>query len=147
MTDTTPVEQETPWHLWMVGGLGLLWNLFGGFIYYTTQTMSADTLQGFDKATRAYMEAIPTWFHGVWAIAVWGAVLGCLLLLLRKKLAVPVFIVSFLSQLSCVGYAVAAGGYSLPDGTTTMISSAVIFLIQIGLIYYSRRMTAAGVLT
>ena len=143
MSDTT----KTPVHLWIIGGLGLLWNLFGGFIYYTTQTMSAETLQGFDDATRTYMEAIPFWFHGAWAIAVWGAVLGCVLLLLRKKLAEPVFIISFLSQLVCVGYAVAAGGYSLPDGATTMISSAVIALIQIGLIYYSRRMTNAGMLT
>lgn len=143
MTETA----KAPWHLWVVGGLGLIWNLFGGFIYYTTQTMSAETLQSFDEATRVYMESIPAWFHGAWAIAVWGAVLGCVLLLLRKKLAVPVFLISFLAQLVCVAYAVAAGGYSLPDGTTTMISSAVISLIQIGLIYYSRKMAGAGVLT
>jgi protein-S-isoprenylcysteine O-methyltransferase Ste14 len=149
MSDTMTSEnprRKTPWHLWAVGGVGLLWNLLGGFNYYATQTLSADTLAGFDDETRAYFENIPAWFDAAWAIAVWGAVVACLLLLLRKAWAAPLFLGSLLAQLVCVAYAISQNAYSLQDGTTTMIITSVVFVIALGLWLYARAMKDRGVL-
>jgi hypothetical protein len=46
-----------------------------------------------------FFYGFPTWVVAFRALAVWGGVLGTLLLLLRKRLAVPVLLVSFLAMI------------------------------------------------
>jgi hypothetical protein len=48
------------------------------------------------EVERALYESVPAWATGAFAVAVWGGALGCLLLLLKKKLATPVLILSFI---------------------------------------------------
>ena len=87
---------RTPWHLWVVGVVALLWNSFGCVDYFMTQTRQDEWFaqMGMTAAQVEYFNAMPMWTHGAWAIGVWGGVLGSLLLLLRNKLAFPVFAVS-----------------------------------------------------
>lgn len=72
MTDTTTTR--TPWHLWVVGGVSLLWNGFGAydFIMTTTQGESYLKASGFDQAMIAYFTAMPAWMYGPWTLGVWG---------------------------------------------------------------------------
>lgn len=58
--------------------------------------MNADALTSFPESHRAIIENRPTWVTGGFAIAVFGGVVGCLLLLLRKSAAYYVFIASLL---------------------------------------------------
>lgn len=147
MTISDTSTAKAPWHLWVVGVIGLLWNLLGGANYYFTQTMGAETLAGLDEVTRNYMEAIPAWFDAAWAIAVWGSVVASVLLLLRKAWAAPLFLVCMLSQLLCVAYAVVNDAYSLPGGTMMIAMSALVFGIALGLWLYARAMAKRGVLS
>ena len=79
-------------------------------------------------------------------VAVWGGVLGSLLLL-RKRLAAPVLMVSFLAMVgTTVHNFILADGYEVM-GTTGTIMSVVIFLIALFLVKYSRSMASQGVLT
>ena len=48
---------------------------------------------------RAMMEAAPTWMYAAFAVAVWVGLVGSVLLLLRKKLAVPLLAVSLVAVL------------------------------------------------
>lgn len=86
------------------------------------------------------------WVEGFWAVAVWGAVVGSVLLLARSKIAGPVFIVSLVSMLVTTVH-----NYVLTDGvemmgTAAIAFSAVIFLIAVGEVLYSRAMCNRGVL-
>jgi len=103
---------KTPWHLWVVGALAVLWNSYGGYDYIMSMTGGADymTKVGMTPEQIAHYAALPTWMTAVWAIGVWGAVLGSILLLLRMKLAFPVFAASFAAFLISLIYTYGISG-------------------------------------
>jgi hypothetical protein len=92
-----------PWHLWAVGLLSLLWNLIGVADYTLSQLGNrawlkggADQMGTTVENMIAYIESFPAWAHAFWALGVWGAVFGSILLLLRNRLAVWAFAISLL---------------------------------------------------
>ena len=147
MTDNTSMTTSTPWHLWAVGGVSLLWNGFGCFDYTMTQTRRDEWFaqMGMTPAQLDYFNAMPAWTHAAWAIGVWGGLLGAILLLLRKKLATPVFVVSFLGWLAGAVYA-----FALSDGMEAMGSmwpmQVVIGAACLFFIWYAWTMSKKGVL-
>jgi len=68
-----------------------------GCIMYLTQVL-ADPAQMTPDQSAAF-EALPTWVIGAQAVAVWVGAAGALLLVLRKKLAVPLLLVSLVAVL------------------------------------------------
>ena len=80
------------WSFWVVGAIGLAFNLLGCMNYVSQ--MNAENVAAMPDMYRAIVERRPAWGTGAFAIAVFGGLLGCLLLLLRKSVAVYVFIVS-----------------------------------------------------
>ena len=145
MTDTVKMTTSTPWHLWAVGLIGLLWNGYGGYDYVMTQTNNAAYLAQFTPEQRAYFDSFPMWMEVVWAVGVWGAVLGSVLLLLRSKWAFHAFLASLIAFAASVIYGQTSGGAAVM-GTTGMVFSAAIFLLGLGFVMYSRMMTRKGVL-
>jgi hypothetical protein len=144
MSDTVNAR-TTPWHLWVVGVVALLWNGFGGYDYLMSHLQGAAYYQqvGMSDAQIAYMAAYPTWMHGVWALGVWGAVAGSVLLLLRSRFALHAFVLSLLGIVGSNGYALfTPGGWALMGGAIT----AVIAGIGVALLLYAWAMTRRGVL-
>ena len=97
---------KTPWHLWVVGAVALLWNGFGGydFIMTTTQGEKYFRASGMTQPMIDYFNAMPTWMYGPWILGVWGAVAGSVLLLFRSRWAVPAFGLSLLGALGNLIY-------------------------------------------
>ena len=82
-----------------------------------------------------------------WGIAVWGGVLGSLLLLLRKRPAVQLFLASAICMVLTDLYTfILANGLSVMGGVPVLVFSAVIFVIGILLLIYARAMRKQGVL-
>lgn len=77
---------------WIVAVVSLLWNSIGIADYTMTHLNVEAWLAAYTDEQRAYFDGFPTWYVGTWAIAVWTAFLGSILLLIRSKLALPVFI-------------------------------------------------------
>lgn len=94
---------KTPWHLWVVGGLGVLWNAFGCFDFTMTATNNAAYLEPYPQELRDYWLNMPAWTWMIWAIGVFGGLLGSIALLLRRKFAYPLFAASFLGALVSMG--------------------------------------------
>ncbi|MGB5455916.1 MAG: hypothetical protein WBO73_03330 [Gammaproteobacteria bacterium] len=82
------------WSFWWVSVFALLWNA-GGAINYLMQT-NLEFVSTLPETHRAIIEGRPTWATGGFAIGVFGGVIGCLLLLLRKSVAYYIFIISLL---------------------------------------------------
>ena len=143
MTDT--MTTRTPWHLWVVGAVALLWNGYGGYDYVMTQTNNAAYLAQFTAEQRAYFDSYPMWMEAVWAVGVWGGVLGAVLLLLRMKWAFHAFLASLIAFAVSVVYGQMSEGAALM-GTTGVIFSAAIFLLGLAFVMYSRMMTRKRVL-
>ena len=156
MTDMTV---KTPWHLWAVGAVSLLWNGLGGYDYTMSMTQGAAHLaaSGMTPDQIAYYEAMPAWMTAIWAVGVWGGVLGSLLLLLRNKLAFPVFAVSFGAFLFSLLYTYGLSdggkvmGFMMQDGVKVASSFIIIFNVVIAaccafVTRYARTMSKKGVL-
>lgn len=89
---------KAPWHFWVVGIVGLLWNAMGAMDYVMTKTRNEEYMSAFTAEQLEFFYGLPVWVVVAWAIAVWGGVLGAIVLLLKKGLAVQVFLVSFLAM-------------------------------------------------
>lgn len=81
-------ETRVPAHLWIVGVLALLWNGFGCYDYLLTNLKNQTYLTQFSADQLAYMNSLPAWLTGSWAIGVWGGLAGSILLLMRSRYAV-----------------------------------------------------------
>ena len=55
---------KTPWHLWIVGLVTLLWNAMGAFDYVMIQTKNADYLTQFTPEQLPYFQSFPVWLQG-----------------------------------------------------------------------------------
>ena len=139
---------KTPWHLWGVGVVMLLFNSGGAFDYVMTQTKNADYLAQFSNEELAYFESFPTWVQGCWAIAVWGAVLGCILLLLRRRLAIWVFGISMVSMFVTMVQNFVLADVKMHDvvGPEAIWFSALIAVVTVATFLYARAMAGRGVL-
>jgi hypothetical protein len=144
---TSPPTRSTPRHLWIVGGLALLWNCIGGLDFLMTQTRNASYMSSFSAEQLAYFYGLPAWVIVSWALGVWGGVLGSLLLLLRRRLAVPVFALSLLAALATfVHNHLLTRGTEIMGGVGAALFSAVILAIALALLLYAQRLASRSVL-
>jgi hypothetical protein len=144
--DASALGQRTPWHLWLVGILGFLWDSMGAFDYLMTQTRSESYMSQFTPQQLEFFHGFPAWVVAFWALAVWGGLLGTLLLLLRKKLAVPVLLASFLAMIvTSIHNFFLSNGLEVMGGAG-LAFSVLIFVVALGLWLYARAMTQRGVL-
>ena len=137
----------TPWHLWVVGIFAVLWNAMGAFDYLMTETQNEAYMGQFTPEQLEFFYGFPTWVVAFWAIAVWGGVLGAILLLLRKKLAASVFLVSFLAMVvTTVHNFVLSNGLEAIGDPFALFFTGLIFVFALLLYVYARAMTNRGVL-
>lgn len=141
------VGGKTPLHLWVVGVLALLWNLIGAFDYLATQLELESYMSQFTQEQLDYFYGFPKWATSVWAIAVWGSVVGSVGLLLRRRWAVWAFAVALVGLVlsSVYSFLLSNGAEIMGAGGT--VFTFVIFVVAIVLLVYARNQAKAGVLT
>lgn len=78
----------------------LLWNLFGAAVFAATMTIFTDeealAEAGLNEAQIELTLSTPTWVNVAFGVAVIFGVLGCIALVMKKKAAVPLLIISLL---------------------------------------------------
>lgn len=137
---------STPWHLWLIGILALAWFAMGCFDFVMTQTQNETYMKNFTDAQKNYFYSFPFWAVIVWAVSVWGGLVATILLLMRRKLAAPIYLASIISYLlACVHNFLLSNGAEFM-GTVGLIMTALILLISIALYFYARAQAARGVL-
>lgn len=124
----TSPRSGTPWHLWVVGVLGALWNGFGCYVYLMAMTRDAATFAAAPPEMVAAFEAAPAWSNGAWALGVWGGLAGSLLLLLRMRLALHIFAVSLFGLIGSTTYEIM---WKVPvdEGQRLAIWAVALFLL------------------
>lgn len=135
--------KKAPWHLWTVGVLTLAWNAVGILSYMMTRLGKLDAL-GMTPDQIAYFEAIPWWANAFWALGVWGAFLGSILILLRSRWATISLVVALVGLLGTTFHQYAMA--DLPAELSNPALDVAIWVITLFMLWYARRMTAAGVL-
>ena len=98
------------------------------------------------EAQQEIMQATPAWVTAAFALAVFGGTLGSILLLMRKKLAVPVFGISLGSIIAQMGYGLGIAKSYEVFGAQAFILPIILIVIGVFLYMYSKKQREAGLL-
>lgn len=94
MNPSTHDTSAVPAWFWIAAGLALLFEAVGCFMYIAQVTADRAALP-LDQ--RAMWDATPAWMVAAYATAVWVGLIGSVLLLMRRKLAVPILLLSLIA--------------------------------------------------
>jgi hypothetical protein len=85
--------RPVPVWFWVVAVLALLFEAFGCYAYLTDVTRTAEV----PVDQRSLREATPWWIYAAYAIAVWGGLAGTVLLLMRRRHAEILLLISLIA--------------------------------------------------
>lgn len=134
---------KPPVWYWIVAVVALLWNALGIMAYLMRVYLTDEAMAKLPQEQQVYIQNQPSWYLGVFALAVFGGTLGSLLLLLRKALAYWVFIVSFVCVVVQWGYDLTVEN-SPAFESSGMAMAIMIPVFSVALVFISRTAKAKG---
>jgi hypothetical protein len=143
VSTTFAVERKTPWHLWAVAGMALVWNAAGA---YTIMMAQAGKLSDLEPGEAAYYAAQPLWFVVVTDIALIAAIGAAVALLLRKKMAVWMFALSLSAIVVTNSYELAVATSRVLFSRGALVVTIIIVLIAVFEVVYAWALTRRAVL-
>jgi hypothetical protein len=138
--------QKSPWHLWVVGIVSLLWDAMGGVDYTMTHLHNSGWLAGLTPDAIAWIKGFPIWATSCWAVGVWGSIAGSLLLLLRSRWAVAAFGVSLVGLIGSHFYQFTSHAPAAMNTTSGIVFAAVLAIVAAAVLWYAVQMRKRGVL-
>ena len=144
----TDAPMKTPWHLWLIGVIALLFNSIGVFDFVMSMAQGAtyQASAGMTPDQIAHYQQMPGWMTLVWAVGVFGAFLASILLLMRRKLALPVFVLSLAAFLVSLLYTYVLTNGGAVMGRQMAMTSVVIAILLVLFSWYSQAMGKRSVL-
>ncbi|MCJ2189177.1 hypothetical protein [Novosphingobium beihaiensis] len=131
---------------WGIAVFSLIWNAFGCLDFTLTVTRYPAHMAAFPADMIDWLDAAPTWTLVPWAMGVWGALAGSLLLLVRSRRAVTAFALSLAGLAVHQIWQFTSG---MPDSMITpanVVMAVAIWIVALALLWYAVRMRARGVL-
>lgn len=146
MTDIA--SAKAPTSFWIISGLSLVWNAFGGIDYTMTRMRNLDYLSqaGDPQVLLTWIDSFPIWAQILWPLGVWGSLLGSVLLLLRSRHAATAFLVSLGGAIGSFAYQFSTQAPAALDTAANKVIPLVIVAIVIFLWRFARRTTVQGIL-
>jgi hypothetical protein len=140
MTTTTGTKRSVGY--WIVAVFALVWNLIGVAMWYIQANMSAEQLALMTEPQRQVYEGTPSWINVAFAVAVFAGVLGGLGLLLKKRWAAAMFLLSLVALLvQMIGAFVATPAWAA-YGPAGLVMPAVLVVIALFLLWYANKAKA-----
>lgn len=148
MADTTAPAGKTPWHLWVVGIVSLLWNAIGAMDFIMTHIKPDVWLKSFTPEQVGYIQGFPLWSVVAWGVGTMGSFLGSVLLLLRQGAAFHLFAASLVGALftSLYSYGLSDGLKIMGGGAGMIAFNATIIALTVAQLVYAKNMRHRGVL-
>lgn len=101
---TTESTNKPPIWFWIVSALALIWNAMGVMQYLQQAYKTESFILACTPEELEMYANLPSWYTASFALAVFGGALGCLLLLLRKRLAHTVLLISLIAIIVQMSY-------------------------------------------
>ena len=125
----------------------IAWNAFGCFQWAETLRSTYEALlrMGLDHDAATTLAGLPVWMDVAFGVGVIGGLAGSVLLLARRRLALPVFVASL------IGYCVlfvgdVTEGVFAALGASQVVVLTFVVAIAIGLVAHSRALARRGFL-
>ncbi len=139
------MNERPPTSYWIIAAVFLVWNLIGLMFYYMQVTASPEVLAAsLTPEQLDFVNSTPVWATSAYAIAVTTGVLGAALLLLRRTVAVLLFIVSFAAVLMQDLDAFVLRNVLELWGNGALVLPSIVIVVCILEIWYSRSAKARG---
>ncbi|MCG7502298.1 hypothetical protein MHM83_10480 [Tenacibaculum sp. Mcav3-52] len=129
---------------WIIGVAALVWNGLGVMSYIGQAYMTDEVRAALPEAERALYENIPTWVTAAFAIAVFGGLIGSAFLLMRKKLARPMFLLSLIAIVVQMSYNLFMSRAAEVYGPGSIVMPIMVIVIGVFLLMYSKKTIAKG---
>jgi hypothetical protein len=143
MSTISALHRKTPWHVWVVAILTLLWNGSGA---YTIMMAQASRLPSLSADEAAYYAAQPLWFVIATDIALVAALAAAVALLLRSRTAAWLFALSLIAIFVNDIYDLAAGTSRVLVSRGALIVTVIIAVIAVLQLAYAWAMKRRSVL-
>lgn len=127
-----------PKSFWIISIAALIWNLMGLSAFFMQVMMTPETLATLSSEEQALYNATPSWLNLVFGMAVIAGTLGCIALLLRKSMAIPILILSLIAVIAQNAYYLLLTDAMQVYGVTALIMPAMVIIIGAYLIYFAR---------
>ena len=133
---------------WVIGVMLLIWNAFGCYMYVVDKTVSDERYaELYGAAVAATRDVYPAWATAGYAVGVWGALLATVLLLLRKTLAAPLYVLSLLGAVASFLPVFMDDAFKTAFGPTYWVMPVVVVVLGLFEIWWARRKSADGTLS
>lgn len=122
---------------WAVAVVALLWALAGCSAYVMQVGMTADELAQLPQAQQDIWTAMPAWATAAYAIAVWAGLGGAVGLLLRKRWAQPLYLLSLAAVVAQFGWTFLATDIMTTVGPSSVGFPLLIFVAGLALLWFA----------
>ncbi len=129
---------KPPKSFWVIGIVALLWNLMGVSQFFMATFMLDTMIEKLPEVQADMYRAIPMWYTVIFAIAIFSGLLGCITMLLRKKITIALFGISLLAVLVAQGYWILGTDVMEVMGITSVIMPLIVIVISIFLYFYNK---------
>ncbi len=142
MTETT----KAPIWFWITGAVALIWNALGLLAYFQQVLMSAEEFSALPQLQQDLLATQPAWVSAAFAIAVFVGFAATITLLMRKRVAVRLFLVSLLAVI------VQFSSYFIIDGYREFIAGeewaipTLVVVFALAFLLFSRQAEKNGLL-
>ncbi|WP_147437241.1 hypothetical protein [Ulvibacter antarcticus] len=109
--------------------------------------MAEELRKTLTEAQIALLDSMPGWYDIAFGIGVFAGLLGCILLLMRKKMAIVLFALSLLAVFIYMGYWVIGTDATKVYGMEAIVMPLVVIAGCIFLYFYSKGAARNGWLT
>jgi len=121
-----------------------IWNLMGVIAFMMQITMTVEQVLALPEKKQMLYQDIPIWVNIAFGLAVTGGSLGCVALVLKKAIALPILIISLLGVLVQMYHSfIIAGAFDVygPGGT---IMPIMVFIIALYAVWLANNAKAKG---
>lgn len=135
---------QVPTWYWVAAVIFLLWNLMGLVSFLSLTIMKDQMMEALPLAEQELYNSFPFWTYIVFAIAVFGGIIGCIGLLMRKKWAKVAFIISLVGIVPQMTYNIFFSNTMAVKGITALIMPIMIVVVGFFLVWYADSITKRG---
>jgi len=142
-SDTGKQLSGTHWSLWVVGLLAIIWHGLGCMNFF--MQLNPEMLAQMPESHRSIAESRPVWATAAFAISVFCGVIGGVLLLLKKRAAISMFLLSLIGAIVATVQGVTMGGALSLFGPAE-IAMAVLGPLVLGifLVWFAKAASSKG---
>ncbi|MDZ4852059.1 MAG: hypothetical protein SGI77_22455 [Pirellulaceae bacterium] len=128
---------SVPLWFWAIAAVALLWNIMGCLILLSEVFAQEAMMESMTDEQKEWSRSTPSWIYFVFAISVSAGVAGSICLLMRKRLSVQLFTVSFVAVLIQMVYTMLIAGGLQVMGQSGAVMPAVVIMLSIAWLLFS----------